>query len=105
MCEIASGKLLRELSPVPCDDLEGWDGGGSSERGGICVHIAHSHHYTAEMNAALWSSYTPIKEKIQAWLAVNLWDTFYNISSYKVCPFYILDILVYKSLLSGLEFL
>ena len=43
MCEIASGKLLRELSSVPCDDLEGWDGGGSSKREGVyvCIELIH----------------------------------------------------------------
>jgi len=43
MCEIASGKLLRELSSVPCDDLEGWDGEGSSKREGVyvCIELIH----------------------------------------------------------------
>ena len=35
MCEVAAsgeaGVQHRELSPVPCDDLEGWDAGAGEE--------------------------------------------------------------------------
>ena len=40
-----------------CDDLDGWDGGGSAwevqEGGDICIHIADSFHFTAETNTTL----------------------------------------------------
>ena len=60
MCEVAAsgeaGVQHRELSPVPCDDLEGWDAGAGEEAcegGNICVHIADSCCCTAETNTIL----------------------------------------------------
>ena len=42
---------------MPCDDIDGWDGGGDGrevqEGGDICIHIADSLHYTAETNTTL----------------------------------------------------
>ena len=51
--QIASGELLynRELRSVLSDDLKGWDGGqgGRLQREGICIHMADSQCYTAEI--------------------------------------------------------
>ena len=69
--KIASGKLLyrhRELNPVLCDNLEGWDkvGGGGGSRGRGHTHIlTNSHCYMAETNTTLKSSYPPIKNKFK----------------------------------------
>ena len=44
----------RELSSVPCDDLEGWEGGREVQEGGdICTHVADSHYCTVETNMTL----------------------------------------------------
>ena len=54
MCEAAVQH--RELKPVLCDDLEGWDGGVGVEAqkgGDLCVHIADSQCCTAGMNTTL----------------------------------------------------
>ena len=44
----------RELNPMLCDNLEGWDGveGGREvqEEGDICIHMADSFWYMAEIN-------------------------------------------------------
>ena len=60
MCEVAAsgeaGVQHRELSSVPCDDLERWDAGVGEEAwegGNICVHIADSCCCTAETNTIL----------------------------------------------------
>ena len=63
----ANGNLLRELSSVRCDDLEGWDGRavrGRSKREGIYVyiHIDDSFVCTAETNTTLCSNYTTLKK-------------------------------------------
>ena len=44
-----------QLSLVPCDDLEGWDGGGSEaqEEEDICILRADSHCCAAETNTTL----------------------------------------------------
>ena len=51
----------RELSPVPCDDLEGWGGVGwggvgvreAPEGGDVCIHPADSHCCTEGTNTTL----------------------------------------------------
>ena len=56
----------QELSSVPYDDLEGWDGRGRGAReapvgGDVCIHRADSLCCTAETNT-LQCDYTPIKK-------------------------------------------
>jgi len=56
--QTANGNLLKELSSVRCDDLEGWDGRavrGRSKTEGIYVyiHIDDSFVCTAETNTTL----------------------------------------------------
>ena len=50
----------RELSLVPCDGLEEWDGAGRSKREGKYVYRADSLHCAAETNTTLNSNHTPI---------------------------------------------
>ena len=44
---------LRELKPGLCSHLEGWDGEGGSEGGGICLPMADSCWFVAETNTIL----------------------------------------------------
>lgn len=65
MCkQTAGGKLLpiaQEARSVPCDDLQGWDGGwkgGSLKGGDIYIRIADSLHGTVDTNTTLERNYT-----------------------------------------------
>ena len=69
---MVSGKLLygpRELNPVFCDNLEGWDAGewgaGRFRREGTytCVLVADSQRCMAEANTILQNNYPLIKKK------------------------------------------
>ena len=60
LCKIANGYLLYDAgssNPVLCDNLEGWDGvrGGrkAQEGGDICMPMADSCSYMAEVNKIL----------------------------------------------------
>ena len=56
-----------ELSPVLCDDREGWDGSRAWEEGDICTHRADSLRCTTETNTTLQINYTPIKRQCKWW--------------------------------------
>ena len=58
MCKTDNGKLLyehRELNPMLCDNLEGWDGVREKVQGGgdMCVLVANLCCCMAEVNTIL----------------------------------------------------
>ena len=64
--EIASGNLLkyRRLSSVPCDDLEGQEGGGKEAPEGqdVCMHIVHLLHLYSRNEHNTVKQLYPIKK-------------------------------------------
>lgn len=57
------GAYLKDHSFMRCDDLDGWDEGGTEtqEGGDIYIHLADFLHYIPGTNMTLQSNYTPNK--------------------------------------------
>ena len=57
------GAYLKDHRFMRCDDLDGWDEGGTEtqEGGDIYIHLADFLHYIPGTNMTLQSNYTPNK--------------------------------------------
>ena len=82
--------MMRELNPIPRDNLEGWGGvgGGRKFQGGrdICTPMFDSCLCMAETNTILESNYPPIKKNktYQQYVLHQLRDCFLPVT-FPVC--------------------